>query len=177
MRGAIGESHVIHRRPAGDVRRVWETEVAAILMPRKCHALFGGFDDVLIVKEKRRVAEGRAANLGHQFAEHKLAQPRRTVVLLGDVIALATMADVDVVRAQPIHLRVHRLDQMIARLAQNLQLLFGHGAFEDKISLLAKLRPLFLGDDRHATSGGFQTENKSSKTIENIGFRKFRWIS
>ena len=123
MRGAIGESHVIHRRPAGDVRRVWETEVAAILMPRKCHALFGGFDDVLIVKEKRRVTEGCATNFSHQLAEHKLAQSRRSIVLLGDVVAFVAVANVDVISAQPIHLRMHRVDQVIARLAQNLQLL------------------------------------------------------
>ena len=173
VRSAIGEGHVIHRCPAGDVRRVREPEVAAILMPRKRHALFGGFDDVLIVKEKRRVAESRAADLGHQFAEYKLAQPRRAIVLLGDVIAFAAMADVDVVGTQSIHLRVHRLNQMIARLAQYLQLLLRYGAFEDKISLLTKLRPLFLGDNRHTTTGGGQTGKKSLETIENIGFWLF----
>lgn len=83
------------------------------------------------------VAESRAANFGHKFAEHKLIQPRCLILLLGDVIAFMTVADV--VGAQPIHLRVHCLDQMIARLAQNLQLLLGHGAFEDKLSLLAEL--------------------------------------
>ena len=67
-------------------------------MPRKRHALFSGFDDVLIVKEKRRVTEGCATNFSHQFAEHKLAQSRRAIVLLGDVVAFVDrMANVYVI--------------------------------------------------------------------------------
>ena len=100
-----------------------EAEVTAVLMPRERHALFSGFDDVLIVKEKRRVTEGCATNFSHQLAEHKLAQSRRAIVLLGDVVAFVAVANVDVISAQPIHLRMHRVDQVIARLAQNLQLL------------------------------------------------------
>ena len=123
VRGAVGKAHVVHRRPACDIGRVGKTKVTAVLMPRKRHALFSGFDDVLIVKEKRRVTEGCATNFSHQFAENKLAQSRRAIVLLGDVVAFVAVANVDVISSQPIHLRMHRVDQVIARLAQNLQLL------------------------------------------------------
>ena len=157
MGRAVGEAHVVHGRPAGDVRRVWKPEVPAVLMPRKRHALLGGLDHVLVVKQKRRVPNGRAANLRHQLAEHKLRQARCLFVLLGDMVALAAMADVDVIGAQPIHLRMHRLDQAIARATQNGEVRFRDGPFQNEVSLLPKLRALFVRDSGHVISADSRT--------------------
>ena len=60
---------------------------------------------------------------GTPVAPSPSAQSRRAIVLFGDVVAFVTVANVYVIIAQPIHLRMHRVDKVIARLAQNLQLL------------------------------------------------------
>ena len=83
------------------------------------------------------------------------------------------MANVNVIGAQPVHLRMYCLDQVITRLLQNLQLLLRHCVFEDEVSLLAKLRLLFLSDNRHVTSGGSQTANRWRKPLDPLDFRNF----
>ncbi|MCH8046581.1 MAG: hypothetical protein IID44_22980 [Planctomycetes bacterium] len=68
------------------------------------------------------------------------------IVFLGDVVAFAAMTDVNVIGAQSVHLLVHQLNQAIARIAQNLQMLIADRPLEDKVTLVHKLAAMLVGN-------------------------------
>ena len=111
---AILLRHVVNGCPDRDIRRVWEAEIAAVLMPRELDALLGTLSDILVVKQERGFTNRRSADVGHQRAENVFRQPRRLVVLFGNMIPLAAMADMNVIGSLSIHLLMHQVDQVIA---------------------------------------------------------------
>ena len=66
--------------------------------------------------------------------------------MLGDMVSLATVADMDVVGAQAVHLLVHPFDEKIAGGTQHFEFLGVNGTLEDKVTLVAILFLMFCGD-------------------------------
>ena len=118
--GAVFFAHVVECAPAGDAFGMIAhagVDVGAVLMPGKAHAGAFAFDDVLIAVQKSGFAERGAADLGHQRAKQKLAQPRLFAIALADKVAASAVVDAQGVGTFAIHLSVHPGDGGRAFLA------------------------------------------------------------
>ena len=147
MDGAVFFVHVIQCTPAGEIWFVVGiTDVARVLMPREFHAGFRAFDDVLFPEEVRVVAEGGPAYFGHEVAEEEGAEFGLLAEAVGDEVAFVAVVDADGVRALLIHARVHSVDEGLAFVAQELEVVFWNDGFEDEIAFVFILLFLRLGD-------------------------------
>ena len=123
-----------------------ETEIPAVLVPGKFNPLLGGLHNVLVVEQISCITDRRFTDFRHQIAEDVLVQSRCLVILLGDVVTLAAVADVNVVGSLPFHLGVHDLDQVIAGVAHDSQVLVRDGSFQDEVAFVDVLLALLLGN-------------------------------
>ncbi len=147
MDSAVFFVHVIERTPAGEVRFVVGiTDIAGVLMPREFHAGFCAFDDVLFPEEVRVVTEGGTAYFGHEVAEEEDAEFGLLAKAVGDEVAFVAVVDADGVRALLVHARVHGVDEGLAFVAQEFEVVLGYDGFEDEIALVSVLLFLRFGD-------------------------------
>ncbi len=167
MDGAVFFAHVVERTPAGEIRFVVGiTDIARVLMPGEFHAGFRAFDDVLFPEEVRVVAKGGTAYFGHEVAEEEGAKFGLLAKAVGDEVAFVAMIDADGVRALLIHAGVHGVDEGLAFVAQEFEVVFGDDGFEDEIAFVFILFFLRFGD-KH---GCYQDFPKSINSIN-------RWTS
>lgn len=167
MDGAVFFAHVVERTPAGEIRFVVGiTDIARVLMPGEFHAGFRAFDDVLFPEEVRVVAEGGPAYFGHEVAEEEGAKFGLLAKAVGDEVAFVAVVDADGVRALFIHARVHGVDEGLAFVAQEFEVVFGDDGFEDEIAVVSVLLFLRFGDNH----GCYQDFPKSINPIN-------RWTS
>ena len=143
MDGAVFFAHVVERAPAGEVRFVVGiTDVARVLMPGEFHAGFRAFDDVLFPEEVCVFAEGGTAYFGHEVAEEEGAEFGLLAKAVGDEVAFVAVVDADGVCALLVHARVHGVDEGLASIAQEFEVVLGYDGFEDEIAFVTVL--LFL---------------------------------
>ena len=147
MDGAVFFVHVIQCTPAGEVRFVVGiTDIARVLMPREFHAGFCTFDDVLFPEEVCVVTEGGSAYFGHEIAEEEGAEFGLLAKAVGDEVAFVAVVDADGVRALLVHARVHGVDEGLAFVAQEFEVVLGYDGFEDEIAFVSVLLFLCFGD-------------------------------
>lgn len=117
-------------------------------------------------EEVRVVAEGGPAYFGHEVAEEEGAEFGLLAKAVGDKVAFVAVVDADGVRALFIHARVHGVDEGLAFVAQEFEVVFGDDGFEDEIAFVFVLLFLRFGD-KH---GCYQDFPKSINPIN-------RWTS
>ena len=167
MDGAVFFAHVVERTPAGEIRFVVGiTDIARVLVPREFHTGFRTFDDVLFPKEVRIFAEGGTAYFGHEVAEEEGAEFGLLAKAVGDEVAFVAVVDADGVCALLVHARVHGVDEGLAFVAQEFEVVFGYDGFEDEIAFVSVLLFLRFGN-KH---GCYQDFPKSINPIN-------RWAS
>lgn len=93
-------------------------------------------------EEVRIVAEGGPAYFGHEVAEEEGAKFGLLAEAVGDEVAFVAVVDADGVRALFIHARVHGVDEGLAFVAQEFEVVFRDDGFEDEIAFVSVL--LFL---------------------------------
>ena len=139
--------HIIERTPAGEIRFVVGiTDIARVLVPREFHAGFRAFDDVLFPEEVSVFTEGGTAYFGHEVAEEKGAEFGLLAKAVGDEVAFVAVVDAYGVRALFIHARVHGVDEGLAFVAQEFEVVFGNDGFEDEIAFVSVLLFLRFGN-------------------------------
>lgn len=97
-------------------------------------------------EEVRVVAEGGTAYFGHEVAEEEGAEFGLLTKAVGDEVAFVAMIDADGVRALFIHARVHGVDEGLAFVSQEFEVVFGYDGFEDEIAFVFVLLFLRFGD-------------------------------
>ena len=145
--GSVLERHVVDGRPHRHVFAVRKPEVAAVLVPGELRSLLGRLHDVLVIEEEGRVADRRPADIGHQIAEHVFLEPRCLLILLGDVIPLAAVRDVNVIDAEFVHLPMHHVDEVIAGVAHDLEVLGADHTLGDEVALSLVKVAMGVGDE------------------------------
>ena len=139
--------HIIERTPAGEIRFVVGiTDIARVLVPREFHAGFRAFDDVLFPEEVSVFTESGPAYFGHEVAEEEGAQFGLLAKAVGDEVAFVAVVDAYGVRALFIHARVHCVDEGLAFVAQEFEVVFGNDGFENEIAFVFVLLFLRFGD-------------------------------
>ena len=147
MHRAVGFAHIVESAPTGQIGFVvWIIDIARVLVPRKLHARFGTFDDILLPKQIGVITQRGAADLGHQLAKEKLSQYRLLFKTVGDKVAAAAVVDAERIAALGVHARVHLVDGLLTLAAQQFEIGIGNGALEDHIALVAVERLLVFAD-------------------------------
>ena len=93
-------------------------------------------------EEVRIVAEGGTAYFSHEIAEEEGAEFGLLAKAVGDEVAFVAVVDADGVRALFIHACVHGVDEGLAFVAQEFEVVFRDDGFEDEIAFVSVL--LFL---------------------------------
>ena len=91
-------------------------------------------------------AEGGTAYFGHEVAEEEGAEFGLLAKAVGDEVAFVAVVDADGVRALFIHARVHGVDEGLAFVAQEFEVVLGYDGFEDEIAFVSVLLFLRFGD-------------------------------
>ena len=70
----------------------------------------------------------------------------RLFVLLGDIVSLGTMADMDVICFGEVHFLMHQIGQAVTRVTPNLPVLCGNHVHQTKVAFPLVLRFVLVVD-------------------------------
>ena len=107
-------------------------------MPGKFHSGLGSLDHVLFPEQVDVVAQGGAADFGHQVAEEEFAQARLFAETIGYEIAAIAVIESQAVGAFGVHLGIGFIDKGLGFAAQEFEVMGGDGIFEDEVALFFK---------------------------------------
>ena len=95
-------------------------DISGILMPTELHARFAALHNILIIMKIGVIADGGAANGGHEVTKDEAAQSGLRAIGLPTKIPLPAVIDSENVSALSVHLFIYGVDCRLAFRAQQL---------------------------------------------------------